>query len=182
MPTLKKALAELTSEDLTAVLLERWPEDEQLELKQAREGAEPGSDRRRVIQLDCDGTVTYFWSNLFPVAPASPRQGYLMYPGWLFGLVLNAFSAADRFRAYSSAHAVEYVFEIEVIPDIELPVMSISHWEPLETAGSLPPTCLLLPKYAVGGMSDRSAVLNLVWRDFWNAVGIETKPGEFQLV
>jgi hypothetical protein len=149
---------------------------------QAREGF-PTGQRRSHIQLDCDGTVSYWWGVSRTVDLNDPRQGYKLYAGWLFAVVLNALKAADRFRAHTAAHAVEYVFEIEIVPDIELPVIAPSHWEPREAAGTLPASPpLVLPRYTVGDIADRGAVLNLMWRDFWNAVGVETKPDEFKLV
>lgn len=148
---------------------------------------DPGrSTLRSLLQLDCDGAVSYFLNTYDKIEEPQQqplgRREYLLNPGWLFGLVLNALKAADRFRAYASAHAVEYAFEIEIVPDIALPVHRMTNgsgWH--ETAGVLPPRPLVLPRYAVGSLEDRDALLNLIWRDFWNSVGVDTKPGEFQL-
>ncbi len=45
MPNLKKALAALTSDDVTQVLVEEWPEDEQLEFKRELPTSGDGPDR-----------------------------------------------------------------------------------------------------------------------------------------
>ncbi len=151
---------------------------------QASDGQIGRDGRRSLLQLHCDGTVVY---QLAVVATADDAQQaatlrYMVYPGWLFGLVLNAMDAADRFRAYAGAHSVEYVFELEIMADIAVPVFRMTNGDGYEVAGTLPAGPSLLPRYPVGGAESRDSTLNLMWHDFWNSIGIETKPDEFKLV
>jgi len=151
---------------------------------QATDGQIGRDGRRSLLQLFSDGAVVY---QLAVVATAdevreAARSRSIVYPGWLFGLILNAMDAADRFRAYAGAHSVEYVFELEVMADVAVPVLRMSNGAGYDVAGTLPTGPSLLPRYPVGGADSRDSILNVMWHDFWNCIGIETEVEEFKLV
>lgn len=146
---------------------------------QATEG-DLGERRRHLQLLSCDGTVVY--QSCFEAERSEGREGhrpeFLLYPGWLFGLLLNALDAADRIRSFSAANRVEYVFELEIATTAPLPVMRMgTQW--FDAAGTIATGEHSLPRYPVGDAETRHEMLNTAWRDFWNSIGVE--PGEHKL-
>jgi hypothetical protein len=172
--------------DLNPLLTEHQQWRPILRGTQANDGDARNSPKLTRLQLTCDGAVSYHFLRRNRTgtveADLSNQWQFLLYPGWVFGLLLNALDTVDRIRTYSSAHSTEYALEVEITSAEPLPVMRMmSDGSLQDTAGTLPRRTKL-PRYAVGGVDSRHDLLNLVWNDFWNSVGIDAKNDQFKLI
>ncbi|HEY4211561.1 MAG TPA: ATP-binding protein [Steroidobacteraceae bacterium] len=151
-------------------------------LRGTEAGQYSDTDRWRV-QLYCDGAITYeFWKNTVEseddALPARERI-HLLYPEYLFGVAINAFDAADRFRRAAAAGVVDYACDIEIATTHSLPVPYLG--QTYETPHAFSRGIHSFPTYVVGGLETRNEVLSLMWRDFWNALGLQYGDSGLQL-
>lgn len=132
-------------------------------------------------QLFCDGAIVYQARSDTDLERAAHERNHVLYPGWLFGTLLNAFDAADRFREFTAATSVDYAFEVELATTAPLPVLRMgTQWQ--DVAGTVPTGEHMLPRYAVGDSETRKETLNTIWRDFWNSIGVEIKGEELAIL
>jgi hypothetical protein len=130
----------------------------------------------RVVSLGCDGTLqdmTYFSTARDENRAAGGRE-FLLYPGWFFGMVACAFRSIDRYRRAAGAEAVQYAIEIEFKTNAPLPVIRMGDGMFIDRAGTIESPGLFLPQYQLGEPDDWNSTMNLIWRDFWNAIGVGT--------
>lgn len=137
-----------------------------------------GPRGERIVNLSCDGAFTDMTRLHVPREPApGQRPEYFLYPGWLFGSIICAFWSIDRFRRSAAAEAVQFALEVEVFGDRDLPVLRLNEqW--YDSAGTIEGARLQLPTYQLGEPDSWNETINLVWRDFWNSIGVETGEQE----
>jgi hypothetical protein len=141
------------------------------------------ADNRARVSVHCDGAVSY---DFFLDAPVSQElrgrsREFVLYPGWHFALLVNAVEAADRFRVAAGASVVDYGLEVEITADSDLPVLRFGNrfYDPAGTLSSGP---TLFPRYVIGPPETWTGTLNLIYRDFWNAIGIDTANDDFRVL
>ena len=88
---------------------------------------------------------------------------------WFVGLACNALSMLDHVRVAAGAPGTEYGLELAVHAPLHLSVWNYgdrSYGTNTWNAGSI-----TFPRYPVGDPSQFTDVIELIDRDFWNAVG-----------
>jgi hypothetical protein len=131
------------------------------------------------VGIYCDGTVKYEWINDVREDGGGGRA-YALYPGWYFAMVVNAVEAAERFRAAAGAAAVEYALETEVLCSKDVQVMRFTNdW--IDAAGVYPAGSHRFPRYVIGPAAQFRDAYKLVYRDFWNSIGIDGQGEDFLL-
>jgi Putative DNA-binding domain len=130
------------------------------------------------VGVYCDGTIRYEWVRDTRLDGQGRR--YLIYPGWYLAVAVNAVESSDRFRTVAGAAAVEYALEIELIASRALPVMRFGdNW--FDPAGQYPPGSTPFPRYVVGPPATFQETYTQIYRDFWNAIGIDAHEDQFLL-
>ena len=147
--------------------------------------ADVQDDSRQRIGVYCDGSICYeyaFDARSAPKNPSSEMPGYtyrLLLDG-LFPVYVNAVESAHRFRAHAGGPAVEYAMEIEIFASAPLPVMPLGGAYP-RAAGMLPAGVNSYPRYSVGAPESWPGLYALMWRDFWNSIGIDASADTFSV-
>jgi len=140
------------------------------------------TDRQRVIRLSCDGTfhdMTLFSYRV--VDQQSERTDYCLYPGWYFCAIICGMHSIERFRKIAGGQSVQYALEVEIAASEELPVLKLDTTS-YYTAGSIPAGMHAFPRYQLGEPDSWPETFNLIWRDFWNFIGVDAKGDEVRLV
>lgn len=135
------------------------------------------------VRLYCDGAIGYSMfqqvSAISGAEPVAAGRGHFLYPGWLLADVVNAIEAADRVRNAAGAESCEFALEIEIFMSHPLPVYALGDtWHRVEAEFRDP---IVLPRYAVGEPATWNSLVALVWRDFWNAVGVPAESDGVRL-
>jgi len=128
------------------------------------------------LLLLCNGSLSFIhrFDNPNPAPPTDSDRSHRLYPSWLISLVLNTADTADRFRAFAGASTVEYALELEVVSQPEgVPVVALGAQTFRDELGRLPAGATVFPRYSLWGPDTRAAWLQLFWRDFWNAAGVD---------
>jgi hypothetical protein len=145
-----------------------------------------GTEHRARIQLFCDGVVSYESASDVPVIGDEEgrgrRQTHILFPEWLFSMVVNAFEAANRFREFAGATVVEYAVEVEIVASHDLPVVRLGRNNYYDTAGTITVGPHVFPLYVLGAKDTWEEMLKLMWRDFWNSIGVSEGGDYFRLV
>lgn len=138
------------------------------------QGEAQAGTRRIRTAVYCDGTVSYEYVAEF----VEPAQGdmavrpFALYPGWHFATVVNAVETLERVRQAAGVPSVEYALEIELVTTRNMPVLRMGG-DLFDPAGELPAGVNLYPQYVVGSADTWRDLYRLMWRDFWNSIGIE---------
>lgn len=145
------------------------------------EGGDQSADSRCRTTVFCDGAIRY--EVLYDVIDNEVTPGqhgtHLLYPEWFFAIVANVVESCDRFRTYAGLSAVEYVLHIELFVSAPLPVSRTGTSLFFMSAGTIPAGQFDFPRYVVGSTEQRNALYLTIWRDFWNAVGVDAKEDDF---
>lgn len=139
------------------------------------------AERGRRVRLSCDGSL----QDLSFMGSAAEdtlgqRTDWVLFPGCHFASIINAMQSVDRFRRVVGAQVVQYALEVEILTNARLPVQRMSTAWP-QIAGHIEPGSHVFPRYPVGEADTWNDLINLMWRDFWNLIGVETKQGEIAL-
>jgi hypothetical protein len=117
--------------------------------------------------VSLDITATGFLE-IFFIRPVDDRLA--LYATWFAGLACNAISMADFLRQAAGAPGTEYGLELAVFAPGRVPVGAYGGreygFDEFWTAGAV-----TFPKYSVGERAHFGDVIELLDRDFWNAVG-----------
>lgn len=97
---------------------------------------------------------------------------FALYPGWHFATAVNAVETLERVRQAAAVPSVEYALEIELVTNRNVPVLRMGG-DLFDPAGELPVGANLYPRYVVGSADTWRDTYRLMWRDFWNSIGIE---------
>jgi len=131
------------------------------------------------VGIYCDGTLKYEWLNDVRMEFGGGRS-YALYPGWYFAMIVNAAETAEKFRVAAGAAAVEYALETEVLCTNDVQVMRLTNdW--IDAAGVYPAGSHRFPRYVIGPAAQLRDTYELVYRDFWNSIGIDAQRDEFLL-
>lgn len=133
-------------------------------------GAQEGSEGARVGRVFCDGAVSYYLRH--DASPEDKRaDAFVIWPSWVYSLVLNVCDNADRIRAHAGAEAVEYGMRVRIfIAQGKAPLMTLSNSP--SALGQLQSKDLTLPDYSVGRREERARLLSLIRRDLNEAAGV----------
>jgi Putative DNA-binding domain len=116
-----------------------------------------------------------------PITSSSgDRPGHGLRTLSFVGMILNVAETADRFRSIVGAGAVEYALDVEVFcwPS-PLPVLHSHNDGFPDDSGTLPVGSTLFPRYVLHGAESRPELLTLIWRDLWNAAGVDAPDDVF---
>ena len=92
------------------------------------------------------------------------------------GMVGNAMCAAERFRRAAGAPDVEYGLEFEIrVNGSDIPVGSYGRDLIGHDFGYWGTDPIRFPRYSLGEPNDFQAVAALLDRDFWHAIGYDSK-------
>lgn len=143
-------------------------------------------DSRARVGVYCDGTINYDFSFDVAVAQDGPeprgrQRTFVLYPGWHFSILVNAIEAAHRFRVAAGASMVDYGMEVEITTSHDLPVLRFNDQGWPDAAGTLPVGPRIFPRYVIGPTDTWRDTYNLIFRDFWNSIGIDTSADDFLL-
>ena len=95
-------------------------------------------------------------------------------------MVVNAVETAEKFRVAAGAASVEYSLETEVLCSKDVQVMRLTNdW--IDAGGVYPAGSHRFPRYVIGPTAQFRDTYALVYRDFWNSVGMDTQGDEFLL-
>jgi hypothetical protein len=128
-------------------------------------------------ELYCDGSISfgYRFDNPTTSRETDHRRRHVLYPGWLLSLVLNCAESIDRFRSYAGAVTVEYALEVEIVSlPTGVPTLALRDDGFWDTMGDFPAGRTLFPRYSLLDADNRTALINLFWRDYWNAAGVDS--------
>jgi hypothetical protein len=134
-----------------------------------------------IKRLTCDGT--YVEMTRYSTPPQDQRQNrpyHHLYPSWLFSAVLNGFECIETFREAAGAASSQYAVDITVACTVQLPVMSMNAAWP-ETLGTFPAGVTPLPRYVLGEPESWHDTVNLMWTDFWNAIGVDSQTDNIRV-
>jgi hypothetical protein len=132
---------------------------------------------RARLGVYCDGTIMYEWIR---DVHENGQRPYLLYPGWYFAVVVNAVEAAEKFRVAAGAAAAEYALAAELVASTTLPVTRLGN-AVIDPAGSFPAGSHDFPRYPIGPPASFRETYALVYRDFWNSIGIDAQEDDFLL-
>jgi hypothetical protein len=97
----------------------------------------------------------------------------VLYAGWLVGMAANALSIIDYLRIAAGSPGAEYGLELAVYNPSGFQVGEYGGREYGSHDWSGSPT---FPRYAIGDRSDFADLVEVIERDFWNAIGIIDMP------
>jgi hypothetical protein len=103
-----------------------------------------------------------------------------MCPEWYLSAVVNVVEAAQRFRTAANSFGTDYALEAEIIANADVPVLRFGG-NVIDPAGRLPAGRLPFPRYVIGAPDAVRDVYQLIYRDFWNAIGVDTNVDDFIL-
>ena len=143
-------------------------------------------ERKSVVSVYCDGAINYgfVYETHTTDQQAKEKSGhepFCMYPGWLFGMILNAADCADRFRSYAGGSAIEYALEYEVESSHRLSVLRAGENPFRDEAGVFEPGPNSFPRYSLGPRETWSQSIGLMWRDFFNSIGVPAEDSIFEV-
>lgn len=144
----------------------------------------PGPGFCSIAELHGDGAVSYTYRFDHPAEDASTRRRqHVLYPSWLLSLILNVADTADRFRAFAGASTVEYALEVEIVSaPTSVPAVDLGAQHLRTPLGNLPVGSTSLPRYSLGPAETRAELIDLIWRDYWNAVGVDIENDQVAAV
>lgn len=141
------------------------------------------SDRAGRITLSCDGMINYEYCSEIAVADDNPnargyQRTYVLCPEWYLALVANTIETAQRFRVAAGASVVEYGLEAEIVTTHDLPVLPIGP-SAYTSSGTIPAGSVEFPRYAFGPPDTWRESYLLLYRDFWDSVGVDARGDDF---
>jgi len=140
--------------------------------------------RQGRICVHCNGTITYDLAFQIPVSEDNlervRQRAHILYPGWFFAIIVNAVESAHRFRVAAGVPMVDYGMEVEIVTSHDLPVMRFGNaW--YDPAGTFPADTYEFPRYVIASPETWRETYLLVYRDFWNSIGIDASGDDFLL-
>lgn len=140
----------------------------------------PVPDYNGYREIHCDGLVEmgFVASGSFP-----GHYGNFLEPGMPLILLANLIVQAARLREQAGVPSAEYAIEVQILAKgttITVGLPGPQYGRPL---GEFDSGCIMFPRYPLGDSAEAPDLLNLLRRDFYNALGedIDTAENTWQI-